>query len=360
MVAGKEVHLNEVFQSFTVSELKDLCRLFELKGISTMKKAALIQNLVHTVTQEEVFQQICFQATPEEMKIFEGAFKKHFLEESECKDLCYWVKFGFCFVDNSNKVSVVKELQTMYHTLGAEFWSQYNRFYEIYEYIEAAIHLYGVIGRNDAIHLFNHWHKEKMGKEELEQFFDIIQARPEVMDFNLDEELIFDEVLLDAEERYFAYEAVYERQGKGPYFMPAKEEFLRYVNPDYFEKNKEYLKLEQYLIDTFQVNHYIAEDMCEDMVGFIRLGYQVDDILADLDRKGIPIDPFHAEDLTELVLDLMNNTRSMFCKGFTFKEAGEEVLLVTNKKNGRHSMSRGCNGGEGSKIIPFPGNYHKQ
>lgn len=360
MVAAKEVHLNEVFQSFTVSELKDLCRVLELKGTSSMKKATLIQNLIHTVTQEDVFQQICFQATPEEMKIFEGAFQKHVLDQSECEDLCYWVKFGFCFVDKSNKVYVVKELQNMFHALDAEFWSEYDRFYEIYEYIEAAIHLYGVIGRNDAIKLFNHWHTEKMGTEELEHFLDIIQARPELMDFDLDEELIFDEVLLDAEEGYFAYEAVYARQGKGPYFMPAKEEFIRYANPDYFEKNKEYLKMEQYLIDTFQINHYIAEDMCEDMVSSIRLGYQVDDILADLDRKGIPIDLFHAEDLTNLVLDLINNSRSMFCKGFTFKEAGEEVLLMTDKKHAKHSTRRECKVEEESKVIPFPSVFHKE
>lgn len=357
---ARKIHLHEAFHDYTVSDLKDLCKRYEIRGISLMKKDELIQKLIDKVTDKDVFRQICFHATPEEMKTYEGAFRKHLLTDEECDTLCYWIQQGLCFIDQHNRVFVVEELKNLYHALNSKFWSEYHRFYDIYEYIEAAIHLYGVMPYDVAVSLFNRLYRQKITPEELQHFLDVIEGRPEVIDFDKDEEFIFDEVLLDVEQGYFAYEAVYASQGNLPYYLPNKEEFLRYANADYFEKNKEYQQLLKYLVDVLQVNHYIAEDMCEDIARSIRLGYQVNDILSDLDRKGIVMDPFHTDDLTELVLDMMNNTRIMFCKGFTLKEAGEEVIRVVEKKGLRRGNNRELNKEESAMVIPFPGKVRKQ
>lgn len=358
MSGTKKISLEQAFQIFTVAELKDLCQSVGISKISSMKKAELIHVLVSCLMDISTFSHFCFYATPEEIKALEQAFSHPVIQEEEYEDYNYWLQSGYCFTEENDRILVVEEVKELYRRLDQKFWESRNRFHEILRYINASIHLYGVITIQKFIEVFNRWNEEKTSINEIMMVYSRLDDRPALLDFDVENDLIFDEILLDVESGYYAYEAVYEQQGNLPYYMPEKEEFLNYVDEDYFEKTKEYDSLLDYLVQVYGIPKIIAEDICEDCIHSIRLGYLVEDIVEDMEEKGIQMDPFHKDDLMNLVLQLINHTRSIFYRGATPIEAGAAVDFDQTKKRARRFVYQGkyAEHKSGDKVIPFPGN----
>lgn len=356
MSKSEKISLEEAFQIFTVAELKELCKTVEITGVSSKRKADIIKLLVARLMDKKIFAKFCFFAEPKEMKALEHAFSHPVITEEEYEDYYYWLQTGYCFMEEDEHVLVMEEVKKLYRELGEEFWSKYHRFHQLREYMEAAIHLYGVTTLQTVVTIFNQWNEERTTEKELLHVAKLLEERADLMDFDIEGDLILDEILLDTDNGYFAYEVVFEQQGAGPYYIPEKEQYLAYAEEDYFEKTKEYQRLLEYLTLVYGIHKVVAEDMCEDIQHSIHLGYVVEDIMCDLENKGVIMDPFHKDDLANLVLEMINHTRSIFHKGFTPEEAGAEMEFTDARKRSRKFLYTGKK--EDSIVIPFPGNHH--
>ena len=359
MSRTKKLRLEDTFQIFTVVELKELCRTVGISGISSKKKADLIHVLIESLMDISTFRHFCFYATTEEIKAFERGFSHPLIEEEEHKDYFYWLQKGYCLMDENDHVLIMEEVKELYQKLENEFWEKRNRFHQILQYIYAAIHLYGVVPVQKLVELFNQWNEKKTSAREIRQIIEQLEDRPELMEFDIQDDLILDEILLDVDQGYYAYEAVFEQQGDLPYYIPEKDEFLKYADEDYFERTKEYESLLDYLIQVYGIPRVIAEDICEDSLHSIRLGYLAEDIIEDLNGRGVEMDTFHRDDLMSLVLQLMNQTRSIFYRGATPKEVGAAMEFSNFKKRSRKSVYQGnyAERTDETKLIPFPGNF---
>ena len=359
MSRTKKLRLEDTFQIFTVVELKELCRTVGIRGISSKKKADLIRVLIQSLMDVSTFCQFCFYATPKEIKAFERGFSHPLIEEEEYEDYLYWLQTGYCFMEENGRILIMEEVKDLYQRLGDEFWEKRNRFYQILQYIYAAIHLYGVVTLQKLVELFNQRNEQKTSVMEIRNVFRQLEERPELMEFDIQDDLIMDEILLDVDQGYYVYEAVYEQQGDLPYYIPGKDEFLKYADEDYFEKTKEYECLLDYLVQVYGIPKIIAEDICADSLHSIRLGYLVEDIVEDFIERGIEMDKFHRDDLMILVLQLMNHTRSIFYRGATPKEIGAAIEYSHLKKHSRKFVYQDnyANRTEAGKVISFPGNF---
>lgn len=340
---------------FTVSQLKDLCKLIGITGISALKKAEIVRVLICELVKPETFRQICFFATPKEIETFKKFLVKSFSDEEEDYHyLYYWNKMGYCFVYENGQVIILDEAKQLFQTLDEEFWTMHHRFFQIYNHIEAAIHLYGVIPIEAFLNIFNGWEKEKLNSREFMKVCDQLEWRLDLIDFELYDGLLFDQILLDEDNGYFAYEAVYERQGIGPYYIPKQSEFLKYSDANYFDYNKEYELLQEYIECVFQVEPVIVSEICKDIANLIHLGYHEKEIITDLERKGIQADKFHSGDIKQLINNIINNTRSMLLRGFTPIEANEPFIIEEKKRSKKRGRERENTLKSGAKIVVFP------
>ena len=360
MSGTNKISLEDAFQIFTVAELKDLCTSVGISKISSKKKAELIHDLVSYLMDISTFSHYCFYATPEEIEALERSFSHPVVKEEEYENLFYWLQTGYCFMEEDEHVLVVEEVKELYRSLDQEFWENWERFHDILRYINAAIHLYGVITIQKLVEVFNQWNEKKTSVNEIMKVYKKLDHRPPLFDFDIEDDLILDEILLDVESGYYAYEAIYEQQGNLPYYIPEKDEFLRYADEKYFEKTLEYDSLLDYLVQVYGIHKVIAEDICEDSIHSIRLGYLAEDIIEGLEEKGIEMDTFHKHDLMNLVLQLINHTRTIFYRGATPAEAGAATELDNIKKRVRKFVYQGkqaeCKSDD--KVVPFPGNNH--
>jgi len=336
--------MEEAFDIFTVAQLKDLCKMFGIVKVSALKKAEIIHILVGILKEKETFQRFLFMASPEELKAFEKMMKEPLITENDYDDLMYFMMAGYGFITEDGRGIVFSEIEDLYHGLSKDYWKRYHRFHQLYQYLMAAVHLYGVITIPELVHIFNQQNEIKTSRREIQQIYRKLNDRSELMNFIIENELIFDEIMLESDNGYYAYEMVYEQQGSGPYYVPEKKRFLLYAKEDYFERTSQYTRLYEYMTHVFEFRPEEAEDLCEDAMHSIHLGYLADDILSDMKDKGVTLDLFHKQDLEQLIDELIQNTRSIFCKGFTPNEVKRRLEYKTTNDKKQ----------EDSNVVQFP------
>ena len=357
MTKVQKIYLEQILNNYTVAQLKEMCELYSIVGISSKRKAQIIEKLVDEITEIHTFKRNCFLASRKEIVLLEKAKEEVYRLKDEETEILYWIKCGYVGVDNNCHIVVAEEIKRLYEQLTLSeplFWDARERFHTILDYIHASIHLYGVLSKNDFVKIFNHYNEEKLTMDELENAIDVVRDNFLMHDFEEDEDLIFDEVLLDMESGTFAFESVLIQQGNASFYLPEKSEFLNYIDKDYFEKNEEYLELREYLLYTLEIKHYFADDLIEDVVTMIRLGYQAEDILSEAQKRGLIMGPFHIDDIANLILNLMNHTRTMFYRGHTPLELNMKIEFVEKKKakKGNKNKKKRVK----HEVISFPGN----
>lgn len=356
MVHTKKVQLKDAYALFSVAELRMLCKSFGIHGVSKKRKADIITVLVQHMTQRQIFESICFLATPYEIFALKQSDKCAYDDTDPYDVFYYWIKFGYCIIDDENQVIIVSEVKEMIHNLSNGFWEQHDRFHEILTYIEASIHLYGVMEIKFFIELFNRFHSNQLCMKEFMSVFQMLDGRPELFNYDIDHNIMFDEVLLDTESGRFAFEEIYEKQQRFPYYIPTKEELLCYVDEEYSERTKEYKSLYEYFEDVYRMEPYFIEDTCNETVDMIRFGYQIEEILQLYEVRGIELDPFHIDDIVNLLLQLMNHTRSMYFRGHTPAEVNLRIELADPKRMRKNTYHRKHDAGNDiHEVIQFPG-----
>ncbi len=154
----------------------------------------------------------------------------------------------------------------------------------------------------------------------------------------LSEEIV-DESLCEVDDDYY-YELDEIQQGK-PFYIPPKEELLKYADDSYIEETAEFLALKNFLESKAKIiqpknsnERNTAYDAVSDYVNFLR--YDVDSgeleiewllRLVEMPENEEDFDDF-LEKITTYATKLHNNTRMWANRGFTPKEL---CFLMSNK-----------------------------
>lgn len=191
----------------------------------------------------------------------------------------------------------------------------------IMNYIISLTNLYGLVHKDKVVEIYNIQNEQKtdeelittVSKEKQEELYDnfvhvhgdyfVAEA---IMEF--DE---FDEQLM-------------HRKGK-PFYIPDKEELLKYRDEMYFEVTKEYRALLAYVTkNLLDGDEAKAEEICEDIQGSCQFGVSMQGVFDEFNRRKINFkSDKQVSELMQLVMELANNTRIWENNGHTPNEIFE-------------------------------------
>ena len=223
----------------------------------------------------------------------------------------------------------------------------------VHLYFEAAARLYGIIPVNKLLEIYNSQNEpidpdvfcmaaeiirheadslfSIVGKEELDPF-----ARPSAP---MDREII-DDALLDTDPA--DYRNLLRGQGKKPYKILPKEEFLRYADRDYFPSTPQSTAMKYYLLRRGDLRWPI--DIWLGIQTMIEIDFSLNHILTCLEKEGITFDRKHdIAEFARLYQELNNHTRKQINRGHTPSELSsntsrEKLLVETMSSMGQLSM----------------------
>jgi len=206
----------------------------------------------------------------------------------------------------------------------------------IKEYILALTNLYGQVSPEKVVEIYNSQNDEKITVEEVSPY----------LNEDLSSSFIY------TYENHFVHETVVtfdefellklKKQNK-PYYVPEKEELLKYSDMDYYEKPEEYHILLSYIKkNLLPDNHEKAEFLCEDLIIDCIVNFKVQDIGETLTRANVQIkDMRQFKEVFRLIMTLSNNVRIWENNGYTPNEIFEmsEKSSLNPIQENRHEYS---------------------
>lgn len=224
------------------------------------------------------------------------------------------------------------------------------------DYVVALTHLYGIVHSQKVVDIYQQQNGEQPDnlvirkimneyEEELESRFAYIHDEY----FVHEAIMIFDEFDIEMD----------KKQGK-PFYVPPKEELLRYTDPFYIEKNKQYRALLRYMTKhSFAGRRTNAEEICEQTSDLLSAEASIQEIFDDYHHLGVTFDnDTQAQEVIQLVTELSNHTRLWSNNGHTPAEIFElekksigKVSTASQKNSSEKKIGRNdrCPCGSGKK-----------
>ncbi|RDW15427.1 YecA family protein [Oceanobacillus chungangensis] len=105
-----------------------------------------------------------------------------------------------------------------------------------------------------------------------------------------------------------------------PYYPFTKNDLLTAGEPEFVERNESYLQLLNFILDKYDVDRELAEMYVEECVYAIRMNYSSNEILQYLGSVLELKTMENVQALTNMIINLMNNTKKWILKGHTSME----------------------------------------
>lgn len=334
--------LEEALDCYRVEDLKCICRELNLRGYSGRKKQQIVSMIAEGLEQNDVFSKAFEDLSDDEVEFFENLCDTpwSFLSLSEeavriaeeflCRGLVFQTIAGIYFVP--------QEIQSLYGKVDKEALTKKRRRIQlILDYCKAAVNLYGIVEIKHVCRMFSQQNEEKLSQKVLspilEQFFQragcSVGQRGEYLHTREIDWEIFDLILQ-------------QQEGK-PYYVPPKEEFLKYADVHYCEHNLAWEGLEHFFLHELDLEPFKAELLCHELHMLVHVGASMDmlmELLDDFDVK----EPNERQmmRMSEMFMDAWNCSRMVLNRGFTPNEMHSSSKVQTEQ------------GGIPDNVIPFP------
>lgn len=185
----------------------------------------------------------------------------------------------------------------------------------IIAYVIACTHLYGMIHKDKVLEIFNLHNEEKMSRQRVEALIEDPPDALEAHHVHIHQGYFVDEAIYEHEQ----FDLILQEKGGKPYYVPEKEELLRYVDGMYVQRTREYDALLTYFKKhLFKSGDPEAEWLAEEIQGMCQYGVEPKVIFKTFQEWGI-----HFKDVDQLnevlrhITALMNHTRIWENNGHT-------------------------------------------
>ncbi|MBS4020879.1 MAG: SEC-C domain-containing protein [Dethiobacter sp.] len=188
----------------------------------------------------------------------------------------------------------------------------------VLDYVKSLTHLYGLVHKDKVVEIYNLQNEDMIDGEAIDSILE--EGTKELRDNFV--EISGDFIVAETILKYNNFnEQLNHRKGK-PFYIPEKEELLKYNDETYFEINKEYSALKSYVANNiFDGDEFKAEMLSEDVQGICQYGFSVNSAFDVFNRRKVN---FQSEkqvsEVTQLIMDLANNTRLWENNGHTPNE----------------------------------------
>lgn len=193
---------------------------------------------------------------------------------------------------------------------------------QLTQYIIALTNLYGMVHKDEVAEIYNSQNEDQINCSTVDK---ILANPPQELEDNFvftHKDYFVMETIIDNNE----FDLMHRKKADKPYYVPAKEELLNYVDESYFEKSKQYNNLLSYLQKNFfKPGDEKAEWLAEDIQGMCQFGVNMQVIFDSFNKMKISFkDMNQTNEVMQLIMDLSNNIRIWENNGHTPNEIFEK------------------------------------
>lgn len=200
----------------------------------------------------------------------------------------------------------------------ANVWLLTERQKTIDTYLRCAANYYGHITPRAFLSLFNKYNDEKLLKAELMKYWNKLMRQ---YDRNY---VLYDNAIISSRvETSRIDEIMYYQEGK-KFYIPPKDEFLKYIDDYYYEKNEYTESVRGFFIKVLKINSFTAEALLSKLVWSIKIEEGTSVCIELLSDNGIEWENMkQAGQFMELYQNLANNTKKWANCGYSPNEMHE-------------------------------------
>ena len=317
-----------------VTTLKKIAKAWKLKGYTKMKKEELEVNLGAVLCEEDKTAEIFCLLDKKKWSLFESISKVECVEidEKSKTSVSFMEGLGILYkftYEDADYVAVPSELKQSYESIiKTEFNTLREKISLIDDYANSAMALYGLIKINDFVELFN------------DQNSDIIDSgialnALKIFSDNEAEYCIYNEYLVSRAFEENGFEDVERFAGiiyANPRYLPARAEFLKYANYDYYEITSQIVALKKYLVEKMNIEELVAQLIVEEIHHLSAVQAKPQEFVDVFNKYKIITKEEQVYELMNLVLEVSSNTRLVGNHGYTQAEMAEMKGEVVSKK----------------------------
>ncbi len=324
-----------------VAALRNLGKLYDVKGYSKMNKALIIQALNTEMQEPFRLKHILSFCDEIEWDLFKSAAHAKAIIDNDlfCDNYRVLITLGLmCLYHHNNQFYYIvpEEIKKAYHKLELSgFPTEKERALLLNDYAIAAVNLYGVISQADFVSLFNSQNRKKTSIDEVSRT---------LMPFSsiLQEFCLYGDYIVNYcfEDNNFADVDYYiQAADSKPRYLPDKNEFLKYRDWDYTEEKTAHMTLQSFIIQEITKDEDEAQDLLEDIYFLCKFQAKPElyfDLLEDYEYH---LSYEKMQRFLQLLLELNNHTRLWVNNGYTpfeiHAEKRKHLRLVPSSRSSK-------------------------
>ncbi|GGA80067.1 SEC-C metal-binding domain-containing protein [Ornithinibacillus halotolerans] len=319
--------LHEGLTKYTKYELDDIRKFLDIQRASSLRKAELITRIEETLPS--LLEKICLEFDEERFRMLVSMVRNDGYVKAiniENKQISYWRSSGMVYTGTymGNKIlalptELIEPILTLEKNVTIRAIIKRNT--EWLKLTHGLLYYYGTLGTSTLIDFIEKYTNEKV---ELRAYFNVLHsANTYRKEHSVDSDgysnlRVFDPSKVLAEHR---------KRENISYYPFTKGQLLKAGESGFVDRNRSYQQLVHYLTKNFVIKKNEADSLVEECVYATRIGESPNDVMkflaSNLEFESMEI----VQELMDLVVNLMNNTREWFLKGHTPTE-----LLEVEKK----------------------------
>lgn len=315
-----QITLKESLERLAKSDLDTIRKQLDIKNVSSLKKAALIEVLEEQISAN--MERFCKLLDKERYSLLRNVAKKGgyaVAPDFESKQFIFFQDCGILFTGTFNDEKVVVMPKELVEKLSAldekNLQAMIDRNTEWIKLTQGALYYYGSLTQSQLIQIVEKYMKNPI--DVLEYLSVIEQAIHYYSEIRIDKKNIFSNIRVFDPERVLSEQ---KQRSELSYFPFTKLQLMNAGEPGFVDRNESYRRFVQFLLSRYEMSMEEADMIVEECVYAKRIGEQPKNILEYLQGRVEIASIESLRDIMDCIVDLMNNTRDWFLKGYTPEE----------------------------------------
>ncbi|WP_338554054.1 SEC-C metal-binding domain-containing protein [Paenibacillus sp. KS-LC4] len=327
--------LKGILAQLTKDRLNFIAANCALAGRSKLKKQELVDALYDRITDVTQVRAAFLTAEKQEWELMSRLLKAPYIQDNTVFADAYLFLMDkglvFSFLEQDKLYFVMpEEVKASYQKLDLKSFNQERTVSQlVLRYSEAASNLYGIISVQKLIEIINDQNEGSLTKEQFNHV--CLSVSDKVRTWNVQHGMLFNDEL--DEESLHEYEKFLESVKDKPYYIPPKEELLRYAEIDYFEMTPQLEALKNYIMQHLGKVEQMAEAIIDDIQLVCSMEEPLSVIMEEFERRKIRLNKKQLNEIVPLIIQVNNTTRMWSNRGYTPAELSQERSRSTNANN---------------------------
>ncbi|REE81546.1 SEC-C motif-containing protein [Paenibacillus taihuensis] len=327
--------LKDILAEITKDRLNFIASNCALAGRSKLKKQELADALYERITNPAFVRSAFIAAEPKEWELINALMSVPYIQENEIMPDAYLFLMDkglvFSFLEQDELFIVMpKEVKAAYKKLDRRSFEEERSVSQlVLRYIEAAANLYGICPVEKLIAIINEQNNISLTEGEFNAIR--LSVSDKMLYWDIQSGLILHEALEG--EGLEDYQEFLESVKDKPYYMPPKEELLRYAELDYFEMTPQLEALKSHIVEKLGRTERQAEALMDDIQLACAMEEPLAVIMEEFEIRKIRLNKKQLEELMPIIIAVNNTTRMWSNRGFTPDELSPKPSPNTNNSN---------------------------